>query len=66
MKTNHNGYLSIKNVQAMTGLSYLTVYRQFTEGKLEGAFQMGKQWLISLDDWNVNIQRLKNETNTKR
>lgn len=66
MKTNHNGYLSIKNVQAMTGLSYLTVYRQFTEGKLKGAFQMGKQWLISLDDWNVNIQRLKNETNTKR
>tara|TARA_B100001939_G_scaffold346648_1_gene365938 strand:- start:2469 stop:2669 length:201 start_codon:yes stop_codon:yes gene_type:complete len=66
MKTNHNGYLSIKNVQAMTGLSYLTVYRQFTEGKLEGAFQMGKQWLISLDDWNVNIQRLKNETNKKR
>jgi predicted site-specific integrase-resolvase len=61
MKHTNNGYLSIKNIQAMTGLSYLTVYRQFTEGKLKGAFQMGKQWLISLDDWDNNIERLKNE-----
>ena len=39
-----SGFLNIKKIQALTGLSYLTIYRKFTEGKIQGAFQMGKQW----------------------
>ncbi len=61
MNKSVNGYLNIKKIQALTGLSYLTIYRKFTKGDIRGAFQMGKQWLISLDDWNQYINRLKNE-----
>ncbi len=55
-----NRYLNIKNVQEMTGLSYLTVYRMFTEGKIKGAIQMGNRWMVSLADWNNHIKELKN------
>ena len=58
-----SGYLNIKKIQALTGLSYLTIYRKFTEGKIQGAFQMGKQWLVSNEDWQTYIDRLKNAKN---
>tara|TARA_R100000805_G_C3499095_1_gene29938 strand:+ start:266 stop:466 length:201 start_codon:yes stop_codon:yes gene_type:complete len=61
MNKTVNGYLNIKKIQALTGLSYLTVYRKFTEGQIQGAFQMGRHWLISLDDWDKYIKRLKND-----
>ena len=63
MNKPHSGYLNIKKIQALTGLSYLTIYRKFTEGKIQGAFQLGKHWLVSNEDWQSYIERLKNAKN---
>ena len=63
MNKPHSGYLNIKKIQALTGLSYLTIYRKFTEGQIKGAFQMGKHWLVSNEDWHKYIERLKDAKN---
>lgn len=61
MNNQQIGYLTIKKIQALTGLSYLTIYRKFVKGNIKGAFQFGKQWLISIDDFKTHIDRLKND-----
>ena len=60
MSKPQNGFLNIKSIQGQTGLSYLTIYRMFTEGKIKGAFQLQKRWLVSQDDWVTYIEGLKN------
>jgi len=60
MSKPQNGFLNIKSIQGQTGLSYLTIYRMFTEGKIKGAFQLQKRWLVSQDDWGKYIEGLKN------
>ncbi len=52
-------YLNIKDIQEMTGLSYLTIYRQFKDNKIIGGFQLGTRWMVSVGDWNNHIRKLK-------
>lgn len=51
--------LSIKDVQKITGKSYLTVYNYFTKGHIPGAFKMMSQWFISSKDFGLYIEKLK-------
>lgn len=60
MKQEVVPYLQIKDLQRATGLSYLTIYNRISKGEIQGAFQMGLKWLISLDDWNKYVRSLKN------
>jgi predicted DNA-binding transcriptional regulator AlpA len=56
MSTN---LLTIKDVQSITGKSYLTVYSYFTNGKIPGAFKMMSQWFVTNEDFNLYIESLK-------
>ena len=60
MKKPTNAYLSIKKIQSLTGLSYLTIYNKFSKGEIQGAFQMGRSWRISIEDWNKYVKELRN------
>ena len=49
--------LTLKEVSSATPLSTLTKWAR--EGKLTGAFKIGKKWVISSEDWANFLQKKK-------
>ena len=55
--------LTLKEVSSTaTPLSTLTKWAR--EGKLTGAFKIGKKWVISSEDWANFLQKKKEEFNS--
>ena len=55
--------LTLKEISSTaTPLSTLTKWAR--EGKLTGAFKIGKKWVISSEDWANFLQKKKEEFNS--